>query len=290
MKQRLITGIVLFLILVPILYLGGYFMLALTMLLSYGAGYELIKMFGRKHPGMLKYRFLMPIYSAILVLINYFVVIGKFEHKFLFLFLIITMLFILIIVLRDNKLEMSCAGLLFLIITYGGLFFGLATSIRYVTVINGASGSYLGLWMMVYVLITTMCTDMGAYQVGSLIGKHKLCPTISPKKTIEGAIGGSIIGAIFGTICLVLIERSYNFHFLGINNQVINVIAIFVLSIFITILGQIGDLISSKLKREHEIKDYSNIFPGHGGIMDRFDSLIITGTFFYIFCLYVGIL
>lgn len=135
-----------------------------------------------------------------------------------------------------------------------------------------------------------MFTDMGAYTVGTICGKHKLCPSISPKKTVEGAIGGSIIGAIVGTVILVLVENHYNISMLNINNEIINILLIFVVSLFITILGQIGDLIASKLKREYDIKDYSNIFPGHGGVLDRFDSFIITGTFFYLVCLYIGII
>lgn len=289
MKKRIITGIILFLILVPVLYLGGYVMLALTMLLSYTAGFELIRMFSKKHPGMHKYRYLLPVYSAILVFTNYFVVTKQLEISFLFLLMILSVLCILIIVLKDKSLEMSCAGLFILVLIYGGLFFGTATSLRYITNVGSVSGKYIGLWLMLYLAITTMCTDMGAYTVGSLIGKHKLCPLISPNKTVEGAVGGSLIGAIFGTVTLLIVEHYYEFTFFKVDNIILNSLLIFLVSILITIIGQIGDLVASKLKREYEIKDYSNLFPGHGGVMDRFDSLIMTGTFFYLVCLYSGL-
>lgn len=292
MKKRIITGACLFICLAPIYFLGGYFMLALSVVLAYVAGFELIRMFSVKHPGMKKYRFIIPLYSCILVLTNYFAVNQLFEcdYKFLLLIIVLSIACLLIITLRDNSLEMSCAGLFILTITYGGLFFGLATSIRYVDIINGVDGKYLGLWLMLYLTATTMFTDIGAHGVGTLMGKHKLCPTISPNKTIEGAVGGTIVGAIIGTVMLALVEHHYGFSIFGIENQIVGIILIFVVSVIITILGQIGDLIASKLKREFGIKDYSNLFPGHGGVMDRFDSTLITGTAFFLVLFYLGIL
>lgn len=292
MKKRTITGACLFICLAPIYILGGYFMLALSLVLAYIAGFELIRMFSIKHPSMKKYRYIMPIYSCLLVITNYFVVNQLFDYdfKFLLLVLVLTILCVLIITLRDSGLEMSCAGLFLIAIIYGGLFFGLATSVRYVTSIGDVHGKYLGFWLLVYLTACTMCTDMGAYTVGCLIGKHKLCPTISPKKTIEGAVGGSLIGGIIGSVILILVENHYGFSLFGIKNLALRIVLIFILSIIITILGQIGDLIASKLKREYDIKDYSNLFPGHGGVIDRFDSTLITGTTFFLVLLYLGIL
>lgn len=292
MKKRTITGACLFICLAPIYFLGGYFMLALSLILAYIAGFELIRMFSTKHHGMFKYRYIMPFYSCILVLTNFFVInkMLDFDYKFLLLIIIISILCILIVSLRDSSLDMSCAGLFILTIIYGGLMFGFATSIRYVDQVNGIEGKYIGLWLMIYLTATTCFTDMGAYTVGSLIGHHKMCPKISPNKTIEGAIGGSLCGGIGGTIILSLVENYYNFSIFGINNKITSIILIFILTIILTILGQIGDLIASKLKREYNIKDYSNIFPGHGGVMDRFDSTLITGTTLFLVLFYLGIL
>ncbi len=143
---------------------------------------------------------------------------------------------------------------------------------------------------MGYVLLTTVFTDMGAYNFGLLLGKHKLCPTISPKKTIEGAVGGSITGTIVGTLFLSIASSQMGFNLLKIENAVLNIVVITLISLVITIFAQFGDLVASKLKREYEIKDYGFIFPGHGGVMDRFDSLIITGSIFVIVLIILGVI
>ena len=112
-----------------------------------------------------------------------------------------------------------------------------------------------------FLLLIPILTDTFAYIVGSLIGKHKVSK-ISPKKSWEGCIGGSLIGTIGATL----------FYINFVSNS--NIIGVAVVSLVLTIVSQFGDFIFSKIKRENEIKDFSNIIPGHGGILDRFDSLI----------------
>ncbi len=116
--------------------------------------------------------------------------------------------------------------------------------------------------------------DTSAYFVGRSFGKHKLVPKLSPKKTIEGAIGGILgsvlVGVLFGYILYV--NETHD----------IRIIAILVVITFVgSIIAQLGDLLASGIKRDHNIKDYGNLIPGHGGIMDRFDSVI-----FVIPCIY----
>jgi phosphatidate cytidylyltransferase len=114
--------------------------------------------------------------------------------------------------------------------------------------------------------------DNTAYMVGSLIGKHKLCPAISPKKSVEGAIAGLVGGALGGIICFVL-QKIWGFELS---------IWYCVLICFVGgALGQIGDLFASTFKRWAEIKDFGNIFPGHGGIIDRLDSAMFAAPFVY---------
>ena len=103
---------------------------------------------------------------------------------------------------------------------------------------------------------------MFAMFTGSLFGKHKLIPKVSPKKSVEGSVGGSIIGTILAVVYYELVITNTG-------NLFILIISTFIL----TILGQLGDLLFSKIKRENGIKDFSNIMPGHGGILDRLDSL-----------------
>ena len=108
-----------------------------------------------------------------------------------------------------------------------------------------------------------MLTDTYAHLGGSLVGKHKLAPKISPNKTWEGAV----IGGIFGTLCAA------TFYYIAIDGGV-SVLLLLVVTLFLSTLGQLGDLFFSAVKRNHNIKDFSNIMPGHGGVLDRLDSII----------------
>jgi phosphatidate cytidylyltransferase len=107
-------------------------------------------------------------------------------------------------------------------------------------------------------------TDTFAYFLGIRFGKHKLIPKVSPKKSIEGAISGLVFGGGFGIAYALVFDVFANFD--------LNIFWIVILSLALSIVSQSGDLIASKFKREVGIKDYSNIFPGHGGVLDRFDS------------------
>ena len=114
--------------------------------------------------------------------------------------------------------------------------------------------------------------DICAYFTGMTIGKHKLCPKISPNKTIEGAIGGIVGGTVFSIVMSILFNRFD--------------IALIIVSIPLCILGIVGDLFASVIKRSVGVKDYSNLIPGHGGIMDRFDSVIMIVPLMYLLITY----
>jgi phosphatidate cytidylyltransferase len=120
-------------------------------------------------------------------------------------------------------------------------------------------------------------TDIFAYFTGYFFGKHKLIPEISPKKTIEGSIGG-ILFCILAFLLFGLIVSAQT-------TTVPNYIGLGALGLLVSVFAQIGDLFASLLKREHNIKDFGNIFPGHGGIMDRFDSVIAVCPLLLIVCL-----
>ena len=131
-------------------------------------------------------------------------------------------------------------------------------------------------WILLYLLLIATITDSFAMIIGSLIGKHKLIPHVSPKKSVEGSIFGSLVGTAIATIYyLNVIVKSATFG---------NVLLIIFVTLILSILGQIGDLFFSKIKRENNIKDFSNIMPGHGGILDRLDSLsfIVLGYVIFI--------
>lgn len=138
-----------------------------------------------------------------------------------------------------------------------------------------------GLYFLLLIFIGVWLTDAGAYFIGSAIGKHKLIPDVSPKKTVEGAIGG-VIGCIIGYMIYGLILR------FAVKIEV-NFIYLVILAVIVSIIDQIGDLVASFMKREHEIKDFGNLFPGHGGVMDRFDSSIAVAPVLFFVLYFVGI-
>ncbi len=137
-------------------------------------------------------------------------------------------------------------------------------------IINSEHGIF---YLFLLLNFSSIC-DMGAYFTGVTIGKHKLCPTISPNKTVEGAVGG-ILSSVIVTVILV-------FAF-SLSEKLI---AAIIVTVLFCVLGMIGDLFASSVKRAAEIKDYGDLIPGHGGILDRFDSIIMIAPLFYIlFCL-----
>ena len=144
------------------------------------------------------------------------------------------------------------------------LFLGLSFNLIIIT--RNYDLSYI-----IYLLLITTITDTFALLTGKLVGKHKLCPKISPNKTIEGFLGGVLMGCFVAT-------AYYN---TVISSSVSLVLVIF-LTLLLCVVGQIGDLAFSSIKRYYDVKDFSNLIPGHGGILDRFDSLIFVTLAFII--------
>ncbi len=139
--------------------------------------------------------------------------------------------------------------------------------------ISTARGIYYVLMMLNF---SSLC-DTGAYFVGVTLGKHKLCPEISPKKTVEGAIGGIITGVIFTLI--------FTFAF-GVTEKLIPAL---ILTVPLCIVGMLGDLFASTIKRAVGLKDYGSLIPGHGGILDRLDSILMISPI-YLILISLGVL
>jgi len=132
-------------------------------------------------------------------------------------------------------------------------------------------------FFLVFTFAVTMITDTFALVWGMLIGGPKLCPKISPKKTISGAIGGFIFGALGGILVYYLFSLNSVFKE-AITLFDFEVWKFLIIAAIVSIVGQIGDLVASALKRSARIKDYGTLFPGHGGVMDRVDGLIFNGV------------
>lgn len=258
MKTRVISAIVLILIVVPLLVIGDIpFKLFVTLLGILGLK-ELIDVRKKEKD--------IPLFIRIIsyILIGLFIFLNNnslsFDYRLFSPFLLILLLPI-IFINDDDKYNIKDALYLTSSIVFLSIGFNNFVIIREIDLSH----------IFYLVLITTM-TDTFALFTGMFIGKHKLCEKISPKKTIEGAIGGSLIGTIIPTL----------FYIYVINNS-INILLLILITFILTVVGQLGDLLFSSIKRHFKVKDFSNLIPGHGGILDRFDSLLLVGLVYLLF-------
>ena len=249
MKQRIITAVILALILVPCVLIGGIAFDILAFFVALGMSYELIKICEPKA------KFYMYIISAL------FIIYGLFFEKGLMISNEVTIILAVVLLtahIFDTSTSFTRTAYYFLTIFIVSMGLHMIYQLRTVYGFN---------YIMMMVFATFGC-DTGAYFVGVTIGKHKLCPRLSPKKSIEGSIGGIIIGTVLSVVFA---------NFVGINMSIMNMILV---SFVLTITGQIGDLTFSSMKRIFDVKDFSNLLPGHGGLLDRFDSLLFNSMIF----------
>ena len=135
-----------------------------------------------------------------------------------------------------------------------------------------SNGRSLGKFYIAYLFLATWGSDIFAYLIGVKFGKHRFSK-ISPKKSIEGCIAGTVSGVLLVVLATVIFNNFFDFN--------VNYVLITIIGLIITVLGQIGDFSASCIKRYAEVKDFSNLLPGHGGIIDRFDSVIFAAPFAY---------
>lgn len=317
MKKRVISAIVFGLIFFPAVYFGGmntyesYFgfiyFLAFTLFCGYVGTFELMNMFYKKSQNLKIMRFIVPVFSCILISIIHitmsihfesislminpdsistmtmtssgmiFVGFGVYALLFLGMYLLFNLIFLLFPIFKKEGSAIDAIACITSLL-YGGILLGFAFSIEYLFV-NHERG-----WKLFAYVYSIVCfTDIFAYVIGSKFGRHKLCPHISPKKSVEGAVFGGLIGAVMGTLvyCLCFMI-GHNYESYAIWKIILLVLGIFVLSVIISCVSQLGDLVASKFKRTYDIKDFGNIMPGHGGVMDRFDSFILSGSFTFV--------
>ncbi len=279
MKQRTITGVLLFLILAPLIVVDimEYVFQMVMAILVVVAGVELIRMFEEKK----KLDFLPKLCILSFTLITYLVCIYMGNNGSLgtynFLYLLITLLlsaavlFALILVPNRCNYDKNDAIKGLFTIIYAGI------GISGLVLLRSISVNFI-----IYLFAITALTDIFAYLGGTLIGKHKMAPTISPKKTWEGAIVGSIFGTAAASCFAIFYGGNIFSAIFSELNSVVLIIVIVLLTLALTVCGQIGDLIASKLKRVYNIKDFGKIFPGHGGVLDRFDSAIFVSVVLFI--------
>ncbi len=256
MKQRIITAFFIMLVAIPPLFVGGIPLRLLIMGVVAISSYEILHI----HQKNTNWFLVFFLFSSTIIM---YLMPWRFYNAAIVAVLVC--LFLISICTKEITIDDVCfVFVMMMILTLAG---------------RGIEHIYsYGKMMMIYVVLACFGTDIGAYFIGVTFGKHKLIEHISPKKTWEGAIGGWFVGAV----------SSYVFGYYVYHGQYPTVFAIG--SLLLPIVAQIGDLSFSAIKRQYGIKDFGTIFPGHGGVLDRIDSLLFCLMVFYSMLLVMEVL
>lgn len=248
---RLCSGIVLVALILCTVITGGNVLFGFNFIISMLAVYELYKVLGIEKS--------IPGFTGYVAMIAYYVLIFTDKTQYTFMLIIVFLICLLaeyVFMFPKYKTEQISNALMCML--YGGVLLSYIYLIR-----NGNNGAYT-VWL---IFLCSWASDTCAYVAGVAFGKHKMAPVLSPKKSVEGAVGGVIGAALLGAIYAAI----FSSH---INLSVHPVIAFAIICAVGALISMVGDLAASAIKRNHGIKDYGKLIPGHGGIMDRFDSVI----------------
>lgn len=275
MKNRVLTSVALIILMLLAVVFSGYIVYPLVLAaFAVIAVFEILRVIGvHKKPAI---SILAYIFAPAMPILAFFV---KGDKVIYFLLMVAATMFVYLMwlmgvsVFSKGKIPFSKTAETFTAVVYVSVSFTSLSLMRYLDRDYGIF--YVGL-----VFIISWACDVFAFAVGSLIGKHKLIPEVSPKKTVEGAIGG----IVFSSLACLLFGLVIN---LAISDIKVNYLVLFIFGAILSVVSQLGDLIASLIKREYGIKDYGKIFPGHGGVMDRFDSVLAVSTILMILCIIV---
>lgn len=257
-KTRLLSGILLVIIALATIISGGDVLFATLLMISFIGMTEIYKV--REISGTLLG------YAGYLATIVYYVLLRLGRTDLLTMFTIAFLIVLMVIyVFAYPKFRSE-----HIMLAFFGLFY-VSFMLSYVYQIRMLEQGAFIVWL---VFLCSWGCDTSAYCVGMLIGKHKLAPKLSPKKSIEGAVGGVVGAALLG----MLYAWALNKFAPGADANVLQYALICAIG---AVISQVGDLAASAIKRNHDIKDYGQLIPGHGGILDRFDSVIFTAPIIY---------
>lgn len=261
MFKRCLTAVIFFILILPMFIWNDTIILNVTVAVFSGiSAYEVFKITKIKS----YFIFILNVAIAGIIPLLYSVL----EEYILIICIAYIIILFIYFIINNNNITFITIAQVFFLEFYVTVFFSSILSVR-----NLENG---GLYLFFLIFISAWITDIFAYFTGFLIGKHKLCPTISPKKTIEGSVGGIVF-----TVAAYII-----YGFILKNNFVVNVnyFTLITLGFLSSVISQIGDLSASLIKRYYNVKDYGKILPGHGGIMDRFDSVLFVAPLIYCYC------
>ena len=256
-RTRLISGIVLVVLAILLVTKGGVLLYCVTAAISLIGMFELYRVMGieKKAPGIAGYLACLGYYGLVWF---------EGQHYVTLLAIAALMVLMSIYVFTFPKYGTEQITVAFFGIFYLGIMLSYLYQVRAM-----ADGKYL-VWL---IFLSSWGCDTCAYCAGMLLGKHKMAPKLSPKKSVEGGIGGIVGAALLGAIFAVAANK--------ITGAGVNPAQYAVICGVGGMISQIGDLAASAIKRNHDIKDYGKLIPGHGGILDRFDSVIFTAPIIY---------
>jgi phosphatidate cytidylyltransferase len=266
MKNRVITSVAILAAMLTVVIFSEFIVYSLALaLLAIIATFEVLRVIGSHKISTLS----IPAYliSAAFPLTAYFV---DSNNSLEFLLILAAVVFVYLVwlmgvsVFSKGRITFSKVSETLVGVTYVAVSFTSLSLIRYIN-------HNFGVFLVVLVFVISWTCDTAAFAVGSLIGKHKLIPEISPKKTVEGAIGGVVFSALLCALYGLGLD-------LVIEKIQVNYLYLVLFGIILSVVSQLGDLIASLIKREYDVKDYGRIFPGHGGVLDRFDSVLAVST------------
>ena len=267
MKKRIISAIVMIAVILPLIIIGDLPFTIFMALFGVCGLYELV---GVREKKSRKLPLPLKIIGYIMVVFITFCNTDRIEFTSVFdyrLVSFILVLFLLPVVFVGNSKKYNIEDALFIIGSI--IFIGLSANLIVLT------RSY-DIKYIIYIFLITIFTDTFALITGLLVGQNKLCPNISPKKTVEGLVGGVLMGTFVATA----------FYHTVINPH-LPLVLLVLITMLLCVVSQIGDLVFSSIKRHYEVKDFSNLIPGHGGVLDRFDSLVFV---VFVFIMFIEIL
>lgn len=263
-KTRLLSGIVLVAVALALIITGGNVLLAGLTIISLIGVFELYRVFHIE-------KTLVGVVGYAAVLIYYANLLWNFIPDMMMFVLGVLVVFMTVYVFSFPKYKADQIFAGFLGIFYVAVMLSCIYQTRELS-----AGTYI-VWL---IFLCSWGCDTCAYCVGMLIGKHKMAPELSPKKSVEGAVGGvlgaALLTAIYGLVFQKQMELSTEYIFVLAGISAIG-----------ALISMIGDLAASAIKRNYDIKDYGKLIPGHGGILDRFDSVIFTAPIIYYLALYL---